>query len=1713
MEEEVRRNIENFIVNGLLITSNDNTTDLDKVFNRPRLEKLVGRPLKDYTFEGFGDEVKEQFFSDSGALSMCTKFFRRGDALYSCLDCQSDETCVVCHECFMRSEHVNHNYRRRTSGHSGGCCDCGDIEAWKNHPSCAQHVITERSNEVLPDKFLSKFTCVISYLCELLEKLCTDDYSVLDNELERMLNEYIHLQGLNFIQNNANYPEFSDLTVPVDGNAHMSCLIVLNDEIHTFQDVSQCFRVALHKSLTDADLLTTEIHKRGYTCVRYMWSAESCEDDKRNVEGFTLTVFPEYPLKCRVIKVYRLYFMKLASVLIHFINKFSCQKTQLCDLLSEITFKKTSLVSKYVINEAFLWKDLRFDMIYLVFLPAAYSEVGKIHITSYFLRNLGLLYSLYMQDDHEKVYCFLNLTVQFITCPPLVVYLVENGFLCQMIDIFSEMLKKIGLGRKVDVMNLYSRDDMTRKKLYRVLSTDDSLNESLHVSLKDGEWSPKFKSELLLGGKRFVQFLFDFDDMQPLKKASDDVETDVRYDYLILLILNMHGLFTRFVKWLIFFDEVAAEILRTFLEQFLGEIKQISDDNPDVSIIEKLVTFTNVENDTFSILNFSHRVFIDILMHCCVNNILPQDISEQALGDEKMLLWIARPSITTISFMIDHNATGWRRNSTFLVELIQIYLKTKLFHYLHMQDFNIIQILISNLDPDIFLRYLFLNIAPSMLKRMPFSEPMPSIICSEELSVGITLRQSLVLVYGSLLERHFIGAYEDPDYQLMERQVIHRLAIDDQTRKDIQNNIFVYREIFSVDNPDWTNNLDRALEKVSFIKRFLNIDDKYSLKREYFNTINIFHFLYSFSQSSEVYQKLSLMYRDKKAKFQLPDIIEPRGCFKGISNFVFSDTYIDLIKHIFILYNERLKNETDGILDNLILAMMNLCLLLKLSKCQTDPSRHQKVIDFMFETREEFDNHNLMDTLTILKRLIGNSVFDSILDHLFELSQMQMVSTIDVPEPRSDLKKRAKEHREMLLKRLQSKREDFFNTNDEWLKYNQDLVEQENQHQSQDKIRTMDVFCEICRQPQTVHSPSKFDIFGYSTSFVCFALARLSRKVDENGPAEVEFVENVILKSNELFDYIDEYDKSKGFRPEIIATGCSHSCHTQCLPNYYTPPNEVRFDRIGNVTIYSCPLCQQRNNFVIPLNCPIIKYLKHDHDPCRVSELLREIILFCQSACSNGYYYPSDVPEFLNEIFQGSLDSPTDMDNIFFQNCLVFISMKMDRDNEISILSFCRYIIDESISIVSSTLSRIERVYRQMDNRPSIFNTHFVETPYFRVSTHFSRYCFYACGLAPALKDLKIGDEDIRLLLTPIFQDKLSKLHSVMEIFTNNNADVLNSDYNLSFDRFGEFVSSFISISAIINLKKDLTEGVEDRFECSLITLFYLLVVLDVFSEFRLRGDNSKVIDYMEDYDEERVEDLYQFYTSIVSDSTNLSQNQKNLLYESYLYNVLPFIRKVSLLIYQLLDSRPLQLTQKDCLDLSTELKILLEYFSIPENPNLIFSSFGFLIKMGFEKMMTLPNQAGPSFITSEKYHKRYSTLVTLPSSFLSLLADSSKYVCKTCNCSLSSALKCLICGTFIPYLYSCECPHRSKTDLILNHSFACDGIHGVYLQTNPPQIIVSEWFEVGYVRASIYQDSYGESMYSSHNPLKLSVEKYNRLSRLYQNDWLGSLTYVHFRE
>ncbi len=73
----------------------------------------------------------------AATTGVCGTVRKNDELAYKCKTCERDPTCAVCVPCFRHGDHVGHDYAMIRTG--GGCCDCGDVQAWKRNGFCSRH--------------------------------------------------------------------------------------------------------------------------------------------------------------------------------------------------------------------------------------------------------------------------------------------------------------------------------------------------------------------------------------------------------------------------------------------------------------------------------------------------------------------------------------------------------------------------------------------------------------------------------------------------------------------------------------------------------------------------------------------------------------------------------------------------------------------------------------------------------------------------------------------------------------------------------------------------------------------------------------------------------------------------------------------------------------------------------------------------------------------------------------------------------------------------------------------------------------------------------------------------------------------------------------------------------------------------------------------------------------------------------------------------------------------------------------------------------------------------------------------------------------------------------------------------------------------------------------------------------------------------------------
>ncbi|KAL3623063.1 hypothetical protein CASFOL_031879 [Castilleja foliolosa] len=141
-------------------------------------------------FEGSPEEALENLSKlCANKQGVCGAVWGHNDIAYRCRTCEHDPTCAICMPCFENGNHKDHDYSVIYTG--GGCCDCGDITAWKREGFCSKHKGAEQI-QPLPKHFAEPLGPVLDLLLNywkeklLSAKIVSEESSRIDGRADEL---------------------------------------------------------------------------------------------------------------------------------------------------------------------------------------------------------------------------------------------------------------------------------------------------------------------------------------------------------------------------------------------------------------------------------------------------------------------------------------------------------------------------------------------------------------------------------------------------------------------------------------------------------------------------------------------------------------------------------------------------------------------------------------------------------------------------------------------------------------------------------------------------------------------------------------------------------------------------------------------------------------------------------------------------------------------------------------------------------------------------------------------------------------------------------------------------------------------------------------------------------------------------------------------------------------------------------------------------------------------------------------------------------------------------------------------------------------------------------------------------------------------------------------------------------------------------------------
>lgn len=161
--------------------------------------------------------------------------------VFRCFSCATDPTCCVCSRCFEGSDCAakGHQYQIFRAG-AGGCCDCGDAEAWDRAGFCKRH-----SGPATDDPLAAMSAEVRAVAEELLPVV-----------LDFACRAFRHEAGA------------------AGGQAGNWVTYLHNDAVHEFNEVERAVMSAAGCNTVEARELTMKAHDDGFCAIKQGTEAE-----------------------------------------------------------------------------------------------------------------------------------------------------------------------------------------------------------------------------------------------------------------------------------------------------------------------------------------------------------------------------------------------------------------------------------------------------------------------------------------------------------------------------------------------------------------------------------------------------------------------------------------------------------------------------------------------------------------------------------------------------------------------------------------------------------------------------------------------------------------------------------------------------------------------------------------------------------------------------------------------------------------------------------------------------------------------------------------------------------------------------------------------------------------------------------------------------------------------------------------------------------------------------------------------------------------------------------------------------------------------------------------------------------------------------------------------------------------------------------------------
>ncbi|KAL4237392.1 hypothetical protein ACF0H5_002110 [Mactra antiquata] len=836
--------------------------------------KFLFKPLEYFLCNGDPESVFQQLKERDLPSQLCGHVFKNGEPTYSCRECATDPTCVLCMECFQTSVHKKHRYRMSTSG-GGGYCDCGDSEAWKTGVFCGKH--EPKTMEVEDDK----------NPMEMLPDDLTDRASALFMATLRYTVEMLTWEHSDHLP---------DSLQPEGELSNNYVCMLFNDEVHTYEQVINALQKSVNCSHKEAVDFATTVDREGRASVT-SGNFKDCEKARNHIEKNT-SRHGHKALKVQVMHITVVAHQQFALRMIQWLQTIIARSDGLrrlfCLLSMQQQENEQSLMEVLLLADTQLWKTARVQSHQLMMAGVLMDQECKKKFSIIFTKHYTNLMKAFCMDDHDHDVSIASLSVQIFTVISLARTLVaEHNLLSVIIQTFLQACEE--KKNTKDGKLMFERN--TSPTFKRACFSLHDLKYALICKPGPTEWTDQLRTSFLEGFSCFLELLKLIEGMDTVKRQiGQHLEFEPEWEGAFNLQLKLEDNIVLFLEWCGSDRQVLIESYNKAVEVF-GSCK-------DIDRSKKFcysVTNANVDCIRFDVGSEP------ISIHLPVTRILAglhTYLGQHGLCFESPDCSLVRPDPVELIelplrvqvMVAQSNANMWRRNGYALINQIFFYHNVKCRKEMYDRDIVMLQVGASMCPGNDFILHLLYKFGLINWVREEYDVPSGQ---EDSLRQTILLAEEFLnLLVVILSERYMQGVGEVTRADIVKREVIHQLCISPLAHSELAKAL-----------PEDTNH-ETGLEdvvkdvanfkKASMAKGPQGGKGKYELKPEFYSSYNPYFYHYTKGDKSKSEEAQVKRKKESNESQALPPPVPPKFTpqFAPIVNLLQSDVMIYLMELI-----------------------------------------------------------------------------------------------------------------------------------------------------------------------------------------------------------------------------------------------------------------------------------------------------------------------------------------------------------------------------------------------------------------------------------------------------------------------------------------------------------------------------------------------------------------------------------------------------------------------------------------------------------------------------------------------------------------------------------------------------------------------------------------------------------------------------------------------